>query len=251
MPTVTATELASAAYQLLNVLMPGEPMSAAMGEATLGTLNRLISQWRQRQLFIPITARERFDMTANKGGPTTPYTIGPGGDFDTERPPNQNSLVSANLILTATSPEVRVPLGIYSTQAYFANQLPGMSNSQPTALFYNPTYADNLGSIYLWPVPDTATNDLELFLLKPLAAFDDLTTEYDLPDGADDALVYQLAKRLAGPNGRTMTPSDLQLAAESLGAFKRSNMQLSDLMNDATWAQSRRTLYNINSGAGG
>lgn len=251
MPSVTGLQLVTDAFANLNVFLPGESIPANDGARALRLLNLMLSQWRQRLVLIPVQARERFDLVADQGGLDDPYTIGPGGDFDTERPPNQTSVAAANLILTASDPEVRVPLGIYTTAAYFANQLPGMSNSQPTSLYYNPTYADDFGSILLWPVPNTATNDLELLLLKPLVSFADLSTAYDVPDGADDALVYNLERRLSGPYGRPMPDEDRAIARESLGVFKRSNIQLSDLGNDATWAQSRRTLYNINTGAGG
>jgi len=210
----------------------------------------MLSQWRTRALLIPVIARERFDLVADQGGLDDPYTIGDGGDFDTERPATQTAITAANLILTATSPEVRIPLGIYTDTAYHAHKIPGMSSSIPTGLYYNPTYADGFGSIFLWPVPDVATNDLELFLQKPLASFDDLTTSYDLPDGADDVLIYQLARRLAGPYGRSLSDDDKILARNSLDAFMRANVHLVDAGTDARWS-GRRTPYNINSGAGG
>jgi hypothetical protein len=250
-PTITGTQLAQDAFGLLNVFLPGEALPANDGARALRLLNLMLSQWRNRRIFIPIIKRERFDLVANQGGPTNPYTIGDGGDFDTERPPNQNSIVLANLILTASSPEVRVQLGLYTNDAYNSNALPSMSNTQPTGLYYNPTYADELGSVFLWPVPTTNENDLELFIQKPLVSFANLTTEYDLPDGADDALTYNLARRLAGPYGRQMSAEDRLLARESVGAFTRSNVQLSDLSSDAYWATyARRSLYNINTGNG-
>lgn len=253
MPAVTFTEIAEAAFGILNVFLPGEALPAADGATARATCNRMLSQWRTRRLFIPLAKRELFDLTANDGGPYDPYTIGPGGDLDTDpRPPTQNSILQANLVLTASSPEVRVPLGIYTTDAYFANQIPALSNSQPTGLFYNPTYADDLGAVFLWPVPTTATNDLELLLVKPIAKFDDLDSTYYLPDGADDTIVYQLALRLQGTYGKQMDAEDKRLALESLQAFKRSNVQLSDLANDAyLFTTGRRTLYNILSGTGG
>lgn len=251
MPSLTANALIQESCWLLNLFLPGESVDPTFAEAARTLLNRMLSQWRTRSLLIPVIARERFDLVANQGGPDNPYTIGDGGDFDTERPPTQNSIQSANLILTSTTREVRVPLGIYTDQAYDANQIPDMSNSQPTGLYYNPTYADGFGSIFLWPVPDVSTNDLELFLAKPLVSFANLTTSYDLPDGADDALVYQLALRLAGPNGRTLSDDDQKIARTSLDAFMRANVHLSDQMNDANFAGARRTLYNIQSGSGG
>jgi hypothetical protein len=252
MPTTTFTALAEVSFGMLNVFLPGEAMGTADANRARTICNRMLSGWGQRNTYIPIISRERFDLVANQGGPTNPYTIGDGGDFDTERPSNQNSITAANLILTATSPEVRVPLGIYTDQSYDANKLPDMSNTQPTGLYYNPTYANDLGSIFLWPVPTTSTNDLELFLQKSIAQFADLTTTYYLPDGGEDVITYQLALRLQGPYGKQMDPEDKRIANEVLGVFKRSNAKMSDLNNDAyVFSQGRRTLYNIQSGSGG
>lgn len=248
MPSVTCRALAQGALDILGVLAIGETISD--GDATFARqfLNDLLSEWSQRTQMIPVITRERFDLVANQGGPESRYTIGPGGDFDTERPSNQGSIVAANLILTATSPEVRVPLGIYTDQAYDANQLPSMSNTQPTGLYYNPTYTGDLGSIFLWPVPTISTNDLELFLQKGVAQFADLDTAYDVPDGLLRALKYNLADALQGPYGREMSPSAARIAVSSLATFKRANLKLSDSMNDASFANSNRTLYNINTG---
>lgn len=251
MPSVTANTLIDDAFGILNVFLPGESVPANDAQRARRLLNRMLSQWRQRDLYIPIQSRERFDTVADQGGPDNPYTIGPTGDWVTARPPNQNSIVAANLILTSTDPEVRVPLGLFTNDAYNANKIPDLSNTQPTGLYYNPTYSSDLGTVNLWPVPSTSTNDIELFILKPLVDFADLSTSYDLPDGADDALMYALAYRLSGPYGRTMAASDVELMRASLSAYRRSNVQLSELANDAQLFQYRRTLFNINTGSGG
>lgn len=251
MPEITGTALIGDAFALLNVFLPGESIPAADANFALRSLNRMLDAWRQQALLIPLVARERFDLDGVTGGPTDPYTIGPGGDFDTDRPANQNSIVSANLVLTATSPEVRVPLGIYTTTAYDANQLPSMTSSQPTGLYYNPTYEDDLGSIFLWPVPNTATNDLELFLQKPIAQLADLSTGYWLPNGYEDALVYNLARRLAGPYGHPLSDEDTNMAWSSLGVIERANTQIFDLANDVAFSSFRTGVYNIQTGANG
>lgn len=251
MPSVTAQDLADGAFAILGVYGAGETSSSSDATFARTFLNDLLSEWSQRTLFIPTIARERFDLVSDQGGQDNPYTIGPGGDFDTERPSNQDSIVSANLILTATSPEVRVPLGLYTDEAYDANAIPDMSNSQPTGLYYSPTYADDLGSIFLWPVPDVATNDLELFLQKSLAQFANLSTEYDVPDGVPRLLKYNLADAIAVPYGRELPATAARIATSSLDTFKRANHKLRDQMNDAIFGTGRRTIYNIQSGSGG
>jgi hypothetical protein len=251
MPSVTMRDLAQGAYDILGILSVGETMSDAMGTFARTFANDLLSEWSQGRAFIPVIARESFAMVADQGGPDNPYTIGDGADFDTQRPATQTSIVAANLILAGDPPLVRVPLGIYTDQAYAANQIPTMSNSQPTGLYYNPTYASDWGSIFLWPVPDTDDNTLELFLQKAVAQFEDLDTEYFVPEGLPRALKYNLADAMAGANGKQLAPSDARIAVSSLSRFKRANTKLSDLMNDAIWSASSRTIYNINSGAGG
>ncbi len=252
MSAITGNEIVADAFAEINVFMAGARIPDNQAQFARRKLNDMLSEWGQRNLMIPVIRRERFDLVANQGGPDNPYTIGPGGDFDTDRPSNQNSIVSANLILTASTPEVRVPLGIYTDQSYDANQLPGMSNTQPTGLYYSPTYDNDLGSIYLWPVPTINTNDLELFTQQAIAQFADLTTTYYVPDSAVQAIKYNLADRLQGPFGRTLSASAQRLAVSSLGVFKRSNTKLSDLMNDAyMFSDGRQTLYNINTGNGG
>lgn len=252
MPAITGSDIVGDAFALLNVFLPGESIPDNDGQLARRFLNDWLSEQAQKALMIPVIARERFDLVADQGGPDNPYTIGDGGDFDTDKPANQNSITAANLILTATTPEVRVPLGIYTDQAYDANQLPGMSNSQPTSLYYSPTYASDLGSILLWPVPSIATNDLELFLQKPLAQFADLSTTYYVPDGVPRMLKYNLADTLQTPYGRALSPKAQGIAVSSLGTFKRSNTKLSDLRNDAyLFTYGRQTLYNIQTNGGG
>lgn len=251
MPATTGSVIVQDAFSFLNVFMPGQPIPAVHSAFALRLFNDMLSEWSQRTPMKPVIARERFDLVANQGGPDNPYTIGPGGDFDTDRPSNQGSITAANLILTTTTPEVRVALGIYTDDAYDANPLPGMSNTQPTGLYYNPTYENDLGSIFLCPVPSVAYNDLELFLEKSIAAFANLTTTYYVPDGYPQAFKYNLADRLQAPYGRELPPSAQRLAVSTLDTIKRANLNLSDLANDVTFSSYRHTLYNIQTGSGG
>ena len=250
MAAVTGTQVVQGAFALLNVFLPGESIPANDGEYARTVLNDMLSEWGQRSLMIPLVARERFDLVAGQGGPTNPYTIGPGGDFDTERPSNQDSIEGANLILTASSPEVRITLGAYTDQAYFFNQIPTLTNTQPTSYYYNPTYTSDLGSFYLWPLPTTSANDIELLLQKAIVQFANLSTTYYVPDGVPRALKYNLADALQGAYGKQLSASDQRIAVSTLAAFRRSNLHLMDIPNDANFGRNRNTIYNILVGNG-
>ena len=251
MPAVTGLQIVRGAFGILKAYGPTELPDAADAQTGLEYLNDLLSEMGQRDCFIPLIARERFSTIVGKGGPENPYTIGPGGDLDTERPSNQNSITAGNLILTATSPEVRINLSIYTDDAYDSNLIPDMSNTQPIGLYYNPTYANDLGSFFLWPVPSVSYNDIELFLQKGLPQFADLSTTVYVPDGVPRLLKYNLADSMQDVMGHELSASAQRIAVSSMGTFKRSNLHLTDAANDAQFAGNRRTLYNINSGQGG
>lgn len=251
-PSITGTAAAEYAFALLNRFLPGEALPSADADFALVTLNDWLSEQSQRALMCPAISRNRFDLIANRGSPTTPYTIGSGADLNVTKPANQHSLVAANLILTATSPEVRVPLGIYTDQAYDATTIPALTSAQPTGLYYNPFTAsanNEYGQVFLWPVPDNATNDLELFIQLALLQFADLTTTYYVPDGVPRMLKYNLASMLQVPYGKQLSPKADAIAVSSLGTFMRSNTRLIDVPTDAyMFASGRRTGYNIETG---
>ena len=252
MPSITGTSVASGAFALLNVYLPGEAMTGSDGEFALEFLNDWLSEQSQKALMCPAISRNRFDLTANKGGLDNPYTIGDGADFDVTKPANQNSITAANLILTASSPTVRVPLGIFTDQAYDALAVPDLASTQPTGLYYQPFTAsasNAYGYVYLWPEPDNATNDLELFIQLALLQFADLSTTYYVPDGVPRMLKYNLADILQVPYGKVLSQRAMLTAGNTLGTFKRANTKLSDLPNDAAmFTQGRGRLYNIQTG---
>ncbi len=236
MPTVTATQVMTDAFQALNVYMPGDTIVTADSTTALRLLNLLLGQWAHDRLTIPAEARAVFPLVSGKGSSTNPYTIGTGGDLNTPKPPNQQSLVSAGLLLNASSPPVEIPRGMMTNDAYEAQRIKDLTSTLFTNVYYLPTFDGatglSLGQIYLWPVPLDLTNSLVLYIRAGLSAFADLTTVYSIPDGYDELLYTNLARRLAIFFGRTLSDDLKMLAAESLMAIKRSNVQLSDLAND-------------------
>ncbi len=239
------------AFNVLNVFLPGESVPAAQSARALTFLNNMMGQWAQQALTIPSIAREVFSLTADKGGPSNPYTIGTGANLSTVRPANQSSIVGAGLNLNSSSPVVEIPRDVITDAAYQAIQIKELSNSLFTVVYYNPTFATTgFGTINLWPVPNIATNSLVLYIEKALVSFADLTTAYEVPPGYDEALVYNLARRLAKPWGATVDPDLVTMAIESKRIIGRGNLKLIDLSNDFAWTN-RRNLYNINTNQGG
>ncbi len=244
--STTATIIITGALQTIGVLAQGETMSSAVGTDALRRLNMMLGSWSLQPLTKPVQSREVFALVDGQGGPDDPYTIGPGGDFNTARPAFAD-LTGAGLILGGNDPEntVEIPRAILTRDAFQAQQLKDLSSSLFTTVYYNPTYTSDRGSIVLWPVPDTAVNSIALYLLKSLTAFTSLSASYDLPRGLDEALEYNLAERLCAPFGRPPMPDVVSLARKSLDVFKTSNVPMNDLPQDFAWGPGG---YDINTG---
>lgn len=322
MSAVTASTLIIEAYELIGVVQPGETPDAILMQRGLSRLNRMLGQWSIQSLTMPVIARELFGLTANVGT----YSIGPGGNFDTTRPPwltgaalllNSNStavavtsITRSGSVATVTTPAAHgaaqgqnvtiagatpapfngtfpiasvptttsftyvfqgatasasgtitalfestatdvteIPIPVITDDSEQAIQIKSLTSALFSYLYYQATFWGGLGQIKLWPVPTTGDNTLVLYRPQQLSSFTNLAQQYWLPEGADEAIEYNLAVRLCAPNGVAVPQDVAELARTSLGTYKRSNIKLSDLPLDQMWTMARRGGYNIITGS--
>jgi hypothetical protein len=228
----------------LNIFQPGATLPAAQTTQALAILNLMMSTWAAQ--LAPVTvAGIGIPLISGKAI----YTWGPGGDIVAPVPMGQNSLRSASLVLGTTTPSVEVPLAVLTDDMYFAIAIKGLSSTQPTAVYFQGSTP--LARLTLWPVPNNAVNIVTVYYDSKFGPFADLsTTTYTFPDGYDEAIIYNLERRFAGPYGRDMPAEDAILARETFANIFRSNQRLSDLPNDfaTAFGPSGRRGYNIQTG---
>jgi hypothetical protein len=224
---MTQADLIRKALRTINAFAGGEdvpPNDLAIGQEVS---NDMLDAWAAIRLTIYQTLRNVYPMTAGKGSPSNPYTIGPGGDLNQVRPlwiPN------ANVLNRSVTPNFEMPLNILKDDAYFRTSIKVLTSSLCTDLYYNSKFdtsgaAVGLGQIFLYPVPDgTYALSLVLYIPTPLTQFVDLaTTDYTFPPGYAEALRYQLAIRLAVEFGRPISPELAELARTTFGVIQRPN----------------------------
>jgi len=263
MPLVTATQVIQDAFGDLNVFQLEETIANGLINTNiqndaLRRLNMMIGEWANQSLTIPATGRFVFPLLTGKGGPTNPYTIGPGGDLNIARPTSQNHVVGAGL-LYGTPPfpfELEIPRGVATSEGWQQERIKDLPNTIFTWVYYRPDFSGGFGSIFLWPVPTDLTNSLVLYIDLALGTFPDVTTQFSVPDGYDEALHTNLALKLMRPYGRMNAEQRAALvidARDTLANIKRSNMKLLDQENDfATIGHdTKRGIYNILTGEGG
>ena len=236
---LTGQSIITFALQQIGVFGVGQTLGASDATIGLSRLNAMVSGLNIQSLARLVVTRSVLDLVADQ----STYTIGPGGDFNVARP---TAIQNASLLLNSSSPSIEIPLALLTDQAYQSIALKTQTNTLPTALYYQPTFTTaGRGTIILWPVPTTAENDLVLYYQQALVEFAALTTAYYWPEGAEEMLGYNLALRLCSIYARPV-PDDVRLLArQSLATFKRQNMRMVDLSNDATAIGSRMGAYNI------
>ncbi len=242
---ITATTIITSALDLIGAYGVGESLSADDAASGLRRLNAMMSSWAIQPQTIPVIRREVFDVVANQ----STYTIGSGADFNTSRP---SMLTNAALLLNTSSPAIEIPIAILTDDMYAAIAIKTQTNVQFTSIYYNPTFTTSgWGTIFLWPVPTTAANDVVIYRPEQLSEFTNLTAQYQVPNGYEEALSYNLAARLAAPFGRPLNDDVRSMAKQSLANIKRQNTKMSDLYDDTAALGWSRWGYNINTDQGG
>jgi hypothetical protein len=246
----TARNLIAQAFQDIGAFSPSETIPAADSQGALRRLNAMLGGWVLCPLTMTNIARDVFPLVAGKGGPgvSTPtagvYTIGPGGDFDTFRPA---SIYAVGLYNPQPGTPNELPRTLYTDDAYNSIIVKTFQSPYFAGLYYNATYASGWGSINLWPVPSVSTYSLVLYRQVQVSQFADLTTNYALPPGGEDAIEYSLARVLAVPYGRPWTPGLEQQTNRVMGIYTRGNTRMVDLAVDPALTANRGGLWNIES----
>lgn len=211
---MTGRDLLKASLRLIGAIAPGESLSATEAVDGLATLNRMIDGWSNESLMIYSKVREEFTLTANDGV----YSIGPSADFNTTRP---ISIEEATLEVTSGNPDYEIPLRIIKTSAEWAAiSQKDSTNTYPECIFAEGTYPNE--TINLYPIPSEA-NKLVLYSKKPISTVATIDTSISYPPGYEEALIYNLALRLAPEYGRQVTEMVMMTAIESKASIKRVN----------------------------
>ena len=216
------TLILNPALRMANVIGAEETPTNAEAQDALRTLNRLIDQWAAERLKIPIVTATTFTLAAS----TASFTVGSGGDVDIIRP------AYIDKVQYRDSSDNDTDLGMLTQQAWMSVSDKTQTSTRPAYAYYEPTYAGQLGTLYLWPIADTAATGV-VWHPTALSEFTAITTTLAVPLGYENFMVTQLAEKLATTYGRQLNPLALKDAMEAESAIKRLNVRVQDLHVDA------------------
>lgn len=196
--SVAASEVITDALFEIRMGRAGDVIAPELMAWGLGKLNRLFDRWNADPRASFNGGFASYTLTPNH----QPHTIGPSGaDFTvTQRP---RAILGANLILTTSSPTVRLPLALRDKRWWLDVRIRDLASSMPFDLYYDADWPN--GNLNLWPVPSSAYQ-VEV-LTDGVFGVLTLTDTFWLPFGYRDAVTLTLAEELAPGCGQQVSPS--------------------------------------------
>jgi len=192
----------SAALRKLAVLSGGSTPETYQVTNAAEALNAMIKAFHADGM--PVWAIKSYDFSTVVG--TTAYNIGNAQTFNTPMP-----LKVIQALRSSGTTYSNVPLNVYTNYNY--NLLPLVNSSgTPVNLYYQPL--SQYGVINLWPKPDSVIT-ITLKYQRPFEDMNASTDDFDFPPYWMEALIYNLADRLAPEFGIPLQDRQL-LKAEAM-----------------------------------
>jgi hypothetical protein len=220
--TVVASDIIIKAFKRIGVIAGTETPTADMAQDGLVSLNTLVDSWHIQRGTIQGIRRFTYALVASQGGPSNPYLIGVGQQFNQARPV---WIDHASILFGTGTSAVELPLyRCITPDEYSAITMKDIESPFPTVFYYEGVGS---GAIYLWPVASSALQSIALYAPVAVSQFADYaTTAYTLLPGYRLALETNLAIQLLPEYPRAgyqVDPLLLKMATESLAYVKRSN----------------------------
>ena len=149
-------------------------------------------------------------------------------------------------MLTAGAPDTFVPLKVINTDDYAALSVPALSSENPSRLYYQLTVPN--GTLWPWPFPTNAANQLQLFMRNQLAAFADSATTVNLPPGYEEAITLILEGAILRGFGKTISADLREEIQEARAAIQGVNLAPPKLSTDAPVGTGAGRVSNILTG---
>lgn len=199
------------AAQDIGVLGVGKSLSTADETDVLSRLNDMLDNWSTSSIMVPFRTQVSHTLDGSAS-----YTIGAAGDIVATRP----SYIDSAFIRDSSGDDcpIKVLRSRVTYDAIYDKDLGG----DPECIYYEPTLAN--GTLFVWPVGDSG-DTLYLNTRGQLTQFADATTDTDIAIGYKEAMVSNLAIRIAPMFEVSITQELAKTARESLSNIKRLNLQ--------------------------
>ena len=220
----------------LGVLASGESPSTSETADALTALNSMLDGWMNDKLMVYSVQNITVPLVINQAS----YTLGATGDVVTTSP------VRIEQAFVRKS-NIDYQLEQIDDKQYNAISFKTSTSDIPEYINFNATHPDS--TINLYPVPNEV-NNLYLSVWTPYSVIAAATETFSLPNGYEEAVVYNLAIRLYPEYPAIqINPIVGEMAKRSLAAIKRVNVKpVIQVTQLAKLLQGNRSRVNIIAG---
>lgn len=207
--------LLNSSLRKIGGLSSGEVIETARQNEALEALQVMLRGWSGLSASIFATITENLSTVAGRAS----NTWGTGGQWNSLRP---NQVIGAYITDSAGASH---PVDVKNYGEYAALGFKG-STGRPLSLFFHPGYP--LATAYLWPVPD-AVETITIESYKPFVevdSFDIVGSTIAFPAFCEEAIIYNLAVRLAPEYGKSASAEVIAIAGSSFKDMEALNASL-------------------------
>lgn len=205
----TVRDLITSSLRKLNIVGAGQNMTAEDATDGLSNLNQMLSAWSADGQVIFSRAVDSHPLVAG----VQTITMGPGGTIDTTRP---TGITQATINLGV----IVYQLNIWSQNTISTQSFPTLQGITSDIYVNN---GNPLLTLQLYPVPIGGLT-LNIYSMKALSTLG-LNDTVDLPPGFEEAIIYNLAVRIATEYQREASQTVKEVAHSSKAVIMRNNQQ--------------------------
>lgn len=222
--SLVVLDLIASSLRLIGVLASGEPVPIEEANDALMVLDQMVDAWNADRLAIYATGSQDFPFVVGQQA----YMMGPGGDFNTERPPRIDS-ISAMLLENPSNP-IEVPMSMFTVDEW-QKQMPVkvVNSSFPQVCYDDGGFP--LRTLSFWPIP-TYPNAARIYSWQDLTLPPTLQTVLSFPPGYAEAFRYNLAARLSAEFAAPLPALVGQIAIDSMARIRNMNLPELGLRSD-------------------
>jgi len=227
----------------IGALAAGTSASGALATLALQHLQRLFDAWGADKLVPFALVRTTQGLTSG----TRDYTIGSGATIAIVRPVR---IERAGFILDSTITDpIERPIAVYSDQEWAAIRLKTLDSDVVLGIFYDKAFdANERGTISTYPTVDVANTQLVLYTRPAVVGYTALSDDLEFPPAFDDAIHYELSRRLCRPLGRPLTQDLVDDARRTLAVLQLANYQPMELTLDPALPGMQQGGWDVRSG---
>ena len=194
----TLGQICTRAYRLAGgLILAGQGINGSEQAEILDIVNDMVDGQKLEAYFQQFVIRTVVAVAAGK----RVYSVGPGGDWDIERPEKINN---AGFIVEYQQGQSEAEISMFVVISYeqWAQLVAKKTTSSiPLVLYYQATTANGYGSATVWPVPqyDSSSNEsayIALYTPGYLQEFTSLDDPFLTPKGFREFFVYELATKI-------------------------------------------------------